>query len=149
MRIHSLFLSSAALVASATVGLAADLPSKKAAPVDYVKVCTIGAFTGFVIPGSDTCLKVGGFVQIISNGNYRKAGATSERVDGVEYGLGYEYDFGNQWSLRLDYTRTDLDDITFSTVYQPGSTFVSPAYTETVNQDFELDAFRVGLSYRF
>jgi hypothetical protein len=63
MRFHSLLLSSAALVASATVGLAADLPSKKAAPVDYVKVCTIGSFTGFVIPGSDVCLKIGGFAR--------------------------------------------------------------------------------------
>jgi hypothetical protein len=28
-----------------------------------VKVCTIGSFTGFVIPGSDVCLKIGGFVR--------------------------------------------------------------------------------------
>lgn len=64
MRISSLFLSSAALLASATLGQAADLPSKKAAPVDYVKVCSIGgSFTGFVIPGSDTCLKMGGWMR--------------------------------------------------------------------------------------
>ncbi|MFO1148987.1 MAG: porin [Alsobacter sp.] len=67
MRFHSLLLSSAALVASATVGQAADLPSKKAAPVDYVKVCTIGSFTGFVIPGSDVCLKIGGFARYQAN----------------------------------------------------------------------------------
>jgi hypothetical protein len=67
MRFHSLLLSSAALVASATVGQAADLPSKKAAPVDYVKVCTIGSFTGFVIPGTDICLKIGGFARYQAN----------------------------------------------------------------------------------
>lgn len=96
-----------------------------------------------------TEVKVGGFVQIISNGNYRKAGATSERVDGVEYGLGYEYDFGNQWSLRLDYTRSDLDDISFNTIYLPGSAFVTPAYTESLTHDADFDAFRVGVSFRF
>ena len=63
MRLNTFLLSSAALMASATVGLAADLPSKKAAPVDYVRVCTIGSFTGFVVPGSDTCLKVGGWMR--------------------------------------------------------------------------------------
>jgi hypothetical protein len=43
---------------------AADLPSRKAAPVDYVRICKIGdKFAGFVIPGSDTCLAVGGRVR--------------------------------------------------------------------------------------
>lgn len=43
---------------------AADLPSRKAAPVDYVRVCSIGEkFAGFVIPGTDTCLSLGGRVR--------------------------------------------------------------------------------------
>ena len=96
-----------------------------------------------------TEVRVGGLVAIESNGGYRKLGADSDHVDGIEYGLGYEFDFGNQWSLRLDYSRSDLDDISFNTVYQPGSTFVTPAYTESVVQDFEFDSFRVGVSYRF
>jgi hypothetical protein len=40
---------------------AADLPTKKGAPVaQYVKICNIGGVAGFVIPGSDTCLKISG-----------------------------------------------------------------------------------------
>ena len=61
--IKSLLLGTAAGFAATAGVQAADLPSKKAAPVDYVRVCTIGSFTGFVIPGSDVCLKVGGFVR--------------------------------------------------------------------------------------
>jgi hypothetical protein len=62
--IKSLLLGTAAGFAATAGVQAADLPSRKAAPVDYVRVCTIGSFTGFVIPGSDICLKVGGFVRV-------------------------------------------------------------------------------------
>jgi hypothetical protein len=55
----SLLLGSAATLV-ATAGYAADLPSKKAAPVNYVKVCDIYGAGFFYIPGTDTCLKVGG-----------------------------------------------------------------------------------------
>lgn len=63
MRLSTLLLSSAALVASGTVGFAADLPSKKAAPVEYVRVCPAFGAGFFYIPGSDTCIKVGGRVR--------------------------------------------------------------------------------------
>jgi hypothetical protein len=44
--------------------MAADLPSRKAAPVDYVRVCSGGAgHTGFIVPGSDNCLQISGRVR--------------------------------------------------------------------------------------
>jgi hypothetical protein len=42
---------------------AADLPYKKAAPVEYVKICDAHGAGFFYIPGTDTCLKVGGDVE--------------------------------------------------------------------------------------
>ena len=42
---------------------AADLPSRKAAPVAYVKICDAYGAGYFYIPGTDTCLKVGGRVR--------------------------------------------------------------------------------------
>lgn len=84
-----------------------------------------------------------------SNGGYAKLGRQSDRVDGAQWGVGYEYDFGNQWSLRAEYLRTEADDLRFDTGYQPGSTFVSPAYTESVRQDLDFDVFRMGVNYRF
>jgi len=41
---------------------AADLAVKKPSPVEYVKVCTTYGEGFFYIPGSNTCLKLGGVV---------------------------------------------------------------------------------------
>ena len=41
---------------------AADLPTRKAAPVQYVKICDAYGAGFFYIPGTDTCLRVGGQV---------------------------------------------------------------------------------------
>jgi outer membrane immunogenic protein len=88
--------------------------------------------------------------QITSNGGYRKRGSVTERLDGTQLGVGYEYSFGNQLSIRAEYLRTDLDDFDdYTTLYLPGSTFVTPAYTERFSQDLELEQFRVGFNYRF
>lgn len=84
-----------------------------------------------------------------SNGNYLKEGRASEKLDGTEWGAGYEFDLGNQWSLRLEYLATDLDNIDYVTDYLPGSSFVDPPYSETVSQDVDFDTFRIGFSYRF
>ena len=60
----SLLLASAAGLAAVATASAADLPSKKAAPVEYVKVCPAFGPGFFYIPGSETCLKVGGNVYV-------------------------------------------------------------------------------------
>ena len=60
--IKSLLLGSAAGIVAVTFAQAADLPTRKAAPVEYVKVCNVGGITGWTLPGSDTCLKFSGFV---------------------------------------------------------------------------------------
>jgi len=59
----SLLLGSAAALVATAGASAADLPSKKAAPVQYVKVCDAYGAGFFNIPGTDTCLKVGGRVR--------------------------------------------------------------------------------------
>jgi hypothetical protein len=58
----SLLLGSAAALV-ATAGSAADLPATKAAPVSYVKVCDAYGAGFFYIPGTETCIKVGGRVR--------------------------------------------------------------------------------------
>ena len=50
----------AAVVASASAAGAADLGKPVKAAVDYVKVCDTYGAGFFYIPGSDTCLKIGG-----------------------------------------------------------------------------------------
>jgi hypothetical protein len=62
--VKSLLLGSAAGLMAVTGSMAADLPSRKAAPVDYVRVCSGGAgHTGFIVPGSDNCLMISGRVR--------------------------------------------------------------------------------------
>ena len=55
--------SAAAFVVVVGAAHAADLPTRKGAPAaEYVKVCHVDGVAGFVIPGSDTCLKITGYV---------------------------------------------------------------------------------------
>src|SRR5665213_1238631 len=59
----SLLLGSAASLVFAAGAQAADLPSRKAAPVQYVKICDAYGAGFFYIPGTDTCLRIGGYVR--------------------------------------------------------------------------------------
>jgi Porin subfamily len=62
--IKSLLLGTAAGFVATAGAQAADLPSKKAAPANYVQICPQSYGAGFfVIPGTDTCLRVLGRVR--------------------------------------------------------------------------------------
>jgi len=63
MTMKSLLLGAAAGLMTVGAAQAADLPMTKAEAVEYVKVCTEFGAGFFYIPGSDTCLKIGGEVR--------------------------------------------------------------------------------------
>jgi len=68
--IKSILLGSAAGIVAVASAQAADLPTRKAAPVEYVRVCNVGGITGWTLPGSDTCVKFSGYVTAqIEGGN--------------------------------------------------------------------------------
>ena len=60
--VKSLLLGSAAGVVAVATGQAADLPVK-AKPVEYVKVCSLYGAGFFYIPGTDKCIKIGGYLR--------------------------------------------------------------------------------------
>ena len=60
--VKSLLLGSAAGLVAMAGAQAADLPVK-AKPVQYVKICSLYGAGFYYIPGTDTCLKVGGAVR--------------------------------------------------------------------------------------
>ena len=60
--VKSLLLGSAAGLVAVTAGQAADLPVK-AQPVQYVKVCSLYGAGFYYMPGTDMCLKIGGWVR--------------------------------------------------------------------------------------
>src|SRR5258706_5188894 len=61
--VKSLILGSAAGLLAMSGAQAADLPVK-AKPVEYVKICSLYGAGFFYIPGTDTCLKLGGYLRI-------------------------------------------------------------------------------------
>ena len=61
--VKSLLLGTVAGLAAVAGAQAADLPAKKAAPVEYVRVCSTYGAGFFYIPGTETCLRVGGRVR--------------------------------------------------------------------------------------
>lgn len=87
--------------------------------------------------------------EVLASNGYSKAGQGSDWVEGFTYGLGAAIRFGGPWSARIEYTRTEYDDISYATAYRPGSTFTAPAYTETVTQGLDLDSVRVGVNFHF
>jgi hypothetical protein len=75
--VKSLLLGTAAGLVAMTGAQAADLPVK-AKPVQYVKICSLYGAGFYYIPGTDTCLKVGGWARF-------------------ETGYGYNGSFTTEW----------------------------------------------------
>jgi hypothetical protein len=90
----SLLLASVAGFAAVASAQAADLPSKKAAPVEYVKVCPTYGPGFFYIPGTTTCLKIGG--QVTSD--FRWGGGSREMTARTDQG----YNNRTRGYVRLD-----------------------------------------------
>jgi hypothetical protein len=70
--VKSLLLGSAAGLVAVAGAQAADLPVK-AAPVQYVKICSLYGAGFYYIPGTDTCIKIGGYVR--AEWNYQANGS--------------------------------------------------------------------------
>src|SRR5690242_1607149 len=68
--VKSLILGSAAGLLAMSGAQAADLPVKAKA-VEYVRICSLYGAGFFYIPGTDTCIKLGGYVRVDTtfNGN--------------------------------------------------------------------------------
>src|ERR1051326_6523325 len=89
--VKSLLLGSAAGLVAIAGAQAADLPVK-AKPVQYVKICSLYGAGFYYIPGTDMCLKIGGFVR-------------------AEYGYGMNGTFGSPPNLGNVNNRTTQDSI--------------------------------------
>ncbi len=63
--VKSLVLGSAAALLAMSGAQAADLPIKAKA-VEYVRVCSLYGAGFFYIPGTDTCIKLGGYLRVES-----------------------------------------------------------------------------------
>jgi hypothetical protein len=93
--VKSLLLGTAAGLVAMSGAQAADLPVK-AKPVDYVRICTAYGAGFYYIPGTDICLRVGGYAFIEAGYNARA---------GVP--LIYNYNIGTNLILDRDDNRTN------------------------------------------
>ena len=62
MKLKSLLFGSAAVIAAGTGAQAADLPTVE--PVEYVRICDAFGTGFYYIPGTDTCLRIAGYVRV-------------------------------------------------------------------------------------
>ncbi len=90
--VKSLLLGSAAGLVAVVGAQAADLPVK-AKPVEYVKVCSLYGAGYYYMPGTDICIKLGGYVRYqftvnpgssITAGPFSGAGGLNNRATSFE-----------------------------------------------------------------
>jgi hypothetical protein len=103
--VKSLILGSTATLLAVGGAQAADLPVKAKA-VEYVKVCSLYGPGFYYIPGTDTCIKLGGYlrVDVLANTNSDHTGNTSGAG-----GANNRFTNGYTWRSREDFnidTRT-------------------------------------------
>jgi len=75
-----MLLGSAAALTAISSTQAADLPVK-AKPVQYVRICDVYGAGFYYIPGSDVCLKIGGYVQ--ADYGWNRAGSGQQHYTGA------------------------------------------------------------------
>ena len=86
---------------------------------------------------------------LISDGGYLKAGSESKTTNGWLIGAGIEHKFAPNISGFLDYSYTDQGKVTVDSEYLPGSTFLSPPYTERYRHDLDLHQVKIGVNFSF
>jgi hypothetical protein len=73
---RSILLGFIATAAAISIASAAELPTAKPKPAEKMRTCMIGDQKGFLLAGSDTCVKLGGYISVGGAvGNARPQGA--------------------------------------------------------------------------
>jgi hypothetical protein len=139
--VKSLVLGSAATIVALSGAQAADLPVK-AKPVEYVRICSLYGAGFYYIPGTDTCIKIGGYLRAdvtIHGGNSNQPLLGGDGAVNTRY-LNQYNDY-SRFALTVD-TRTATEygvvrtfgqaDFTFSTEGNSGALSNSSNMTGTV-----------------
>jgi len=149
--VKSLLLGSAAGLAAVAGAQAADLPSKKAAPVEYVRVCSAHGAGFFYIPGSDTCIKIGGRVRF--EYGYSPAFNRASNVMGMRALGRFELDArtSTEYGLLRAYTRVNFarrtGQIYSGTQVRIGTAYTGTAYSYAGNAQTHIDIDRAFIQF--
>ena len=102
MNIKSLLLGSAAVVVAATGARAADaIVIAEPEPMEYVRVCDMYGAGFFYIPGTETCLKIGGYMRYEMHYNNESWAVVNDAGDVIDSG---DHRFGKfaRFQLNMD-----------------------------------------------
>ena len=126
--VKSLLLGSAAGLIAVGGAQAADLPVKAKA-VEYVKICSLYGAGFYYIPGTDTCIKLGGYLraEVALNTNSVYTG-NSSGVAGAHNRLSNYYTMRSREDLNID-TRTATEYGVVRTFFDATFTWTSGGYT--------------------
>src|SRR5215475_850932 len=128
--VKSLLLGTAAGLIAVGGAQAADLPVKAKA-VEYVKICSLYGAGFYYIPGSDTCIKLGGYlraeVALNSGGNYS---ASYNNVFAANNRLTNYYSMRAREDLNID-TRTATEYGVVRTYFDAVFTWTTGNYNGT------------------
>jgi hypothetical protein len=99
--VKTLLLGTAAGLVAVAGAQAADMPVK-AAPVQYVKICSLYGDGFYYIPGTDTCLKLGGYLRVQAEYNMGGGGVVVGDSAGGELSQGrFTRDLTNDVNYRV------------------------------------------------
>jgi len=98
MTMKTVLLGAAAGLMTVGAAQAADLPMTKAEAVEYVKVCTEFGEGFFYIPGTDTCLRIGGEIRA----DYRFFDTSFDKDAGGISHNNDAYDFSTEGRMKFD-----------------------------------------------
>src|SRR5213595_1954185 len=124
---RTLILSSAAGLVALSGAQAADLPVKAKA-VEYVRICSLYGAGFFYIPGTDTCIKLGGYlrVDVLANTNTDDTGNTSG-AGGAKNRFTNGYTWRSREDLTID-TRTATEYGVVRTFWDATFSWTSGSY---------------------
>lgn len=80
MSVKSLLLGTVAGIFALSTARGADVPFKARATSDYVRVCSLYGLGFYYIPGTDTCVRIGGYVR--ADFNYNALGGGTPSITG-------------------------------------------------------------------
>ena len=128
--IKSLILGSAAGLIAVGGAQAADLPIKAKA-IEYVRICSLYGAGFYYIPGTDTCIKLGGYLRAevavntnsVYTGNTSGAGGAGNRFTNA-------YTWRSREDLNID-TRTATEYGVVRTFFDSTFTWTSGTYSAT------------------
>jgi Porin subfamily len=125
--VKSLVLGSAATIVALSGAQAADLPVKAKA-VEYVRICSLYGAGFYYIPGTDTCIKIGGYLRAEVNIHGGNSNAPFWSGDGaINDRYANQYNDYSRFALTID-TRTATEYGVVRTFGQADFTFGTEGY---------------------